>query len=240
MTDKARLLEKYFEKTLSPEEQDTLSFLVESDPSFAAELAFQKQLQASITLSERESLKRKLQAYENEQVVTKPFRRTRKSWLAVAAVAAIALVIFTLQLGKEADLAALYASNYTKYPNVVAPVVRGDNSTMSLKDSAFAAYESKLYQSSILMFERLYVADSAEQYPFYIAMSLMEVEDYNQALHILELHKWSASYKPLSDWYRALCYLKTGDKKQAKDVLNKIMEQKSFNFERAIILLDKL
>ncbi|MCL6460280.1 MAG: hypothetical protein I4O51_00205 [Flavobacterium micromati] len=67
-----QLLENFFTGILSMEDQKYLQVLLESNPKFAAEFAFQKHLKKAITFNEREALKKKLQFFDATVPDVKP------------------------------------------------------------------------------------------------------------------------------------------------------------------------
>ena len=137
--DNEKLINKYFEDTLTSEEQLMFNSMLESDTAFAEQLTFEKQVRAAIHLHERFKLKQKLQAFENQQFKTKSLK---KIWLVAASLLFILTSYWVYSLSSK-NTEKIFANYYQAYPNTLAPIVRGVEQVDSLQFVAFELYEAK-------------------------------------------------------------------------------------------------
>lgn len=234
--DKEQLLERYFEHQLSEEEQNILQNYLDTDASFAEEFAFQKNVKQAITLNERAELKKKLQSFEPQ--------KSTKNWISKWSVAASIAVVLGAGywfMNQSPDTVELYDQYYQSYPNVVAPTVRGE-STTDLKSQAFYEYDSGNYPKSYELFSQLYATDKDDYALFYSSLSLIEMDKPQEAIALMnqfDLNK-NNGFTPYFKWYKALSYLKIGEKEKATELLQSLSENQNPQQEQARKLLKEL
>lgn len=235
--DKASLITRYFEGTLTAEEKLRLNELIKSDKSFADQFDFEKKTKAAITLEERQKLKAKLREFETESSGRK--RRNRKTWIPIAAAILILIGVISIFNSKQTSNSDLFAEYFEPYPNTVAPLVRGENSDDN-KTEAFKAYESSDFKSASIFFNRLFENHGAEYARFYEAVSLMADRQFESSKTIFATTVWSEEYSEKVNWYLALNYLHLEQNKNARTILENIVEAKSYQHENAKELLKKM
>jgi hypothetical protein len=232
--EKETLINHYFEKLLSVEEQKQFDLLMESDVDFAKEVAFQKSLKKAITLNERAELKRKLTSFEPKKAKVKSF----KIWYAAASLFLIAGLGFYFSQNSNT---AIYEEFYQSYPNVVAPTVRGEQKE-DIKSEAFYEYDSGNYEKSLALFSAIYESEKDDYALFYKALSQMELQKTNDAINTFkqfDLNKNNA-FTPFVKWYLALAYLKDNQKENAMQLLKSLSENENPQQEMAQKLLTEL
>lgn len=229
------LINSYFEGTLTPQDRLLFDKLMETDPSFSEQVTFHEMIKAAIALETRDSLKSKLQEFEDEQIS----KSRGKKWLYVAASIAVLLGISLFFVDQKPTANKLYAQYFEPYPNTVAPVVRSD-SDKNLKSDAFAAYESENYEKASQLFVRIASTEKEEFAYFYNAMSLMKLERVSEAADILSKTEWTESYKDKSLWYLSLCRLKQNNLLETKELLRKLIQKNGFKYKEAESLLREL
>lgn len=234
--DKEQLLERYFEHQLSEEEQNILQNYLDTDASFAEEFAFQKNVKQAITLNERAKLKQKLQSFESP--------KSTKKWISKWSVAAsIAFVLGASYwfMNQSPDTIELYDQYYQSYPNVVAPTVRGE-STSDLKSQAFYEYDSGNYPKAYELFSQLYANDKDDYALFYSSLSLIEMDKPQEAIALMDQFDLTKNngFTPYFKWYKALSYLKIGEKEKATELLQSLSENQNPQQEQARKLLEEL
>lgn len=231
------LITKYFEQQLSEEEKLLFESLLQNDAEFAKEVAYQKNVKKAITLNEREALKQTLQSFESNK---KQPKKTYQFW----AIAAVFLLFFGglawFQFIQDSPK-KLYQEYYQSYPNVVAPVVRGEGER-NLKSDAFYEYDSGNYEKSLELFSKIYSEEAVDYALFYQAMSLMELNRYEEAIILFDQFKLSDnnSFSPFVKWYKALSYLKLNQKEKAVPLLNELAEKENPQQQMAKNLLGEL
>ena len=231
--EKNDYIEKYFEGTLSPEETIMFNKLLEEDAVFAASFEYERNVKRAITLNERKALKQKLQSFE------KPKKSYK--WLYVAASIAVVFGVFTWNSLFVTNYDSLYSEYYQTYPNTVAPTVRGEVSD-DVKSNAFYAYDSGDYMKAIALFSKIYTKDGDDYAIFYKGLSFMELEKYQEALAVFELHDYTKenAFTPFFRWYTALINLKLKNKSETIVLLEKLSQTDNPQKEAATRLLEEL
>lgn len=236
MEEKEELIEKYFEHSLSAQEQDLFNEYLKNDKEFAAEVLFQKNVRQAIQANKREELKLKLSSFE------KPFRNRKKFviWYAAAAII-VASAVGLLILNQNPDPGKLYEAYYHTYPNVIAPTVRGADAD-NLKSQAFYEYDNGNYKTSLKLFSQIYEKDHDDYALFYLSLSLVELNRHEEAIASFErfdLNK-NNGFTPFVKWYKALSYLKTNQKGKAIILLESLAQTTNPQQEMAEKLLSEL
>ncbi len=226
------LIQKYFEGRLSLTERTTFDALL-SDIEFAAEVRFQENLKKAITAQERKKLKVKLQSFESK-------KSTFPKWLAYAAsiliIVGITYWIYILNPSND----KLYSQYFETYPNVVEPIIRNNDGETTIRLQAFEAYENGAYEKSAELFNGIVESSGDEPARFYLALSLMNLEDLSEASEILSQTTWSPKFSDKALWYLALCQLKLGNIPESKSTLRIIAESGGYQSKEAAELLNKL
>jgi hypothetical protein len=232
--DKETLINTYFEKLLTAEEQKLFDSLMESDTDFAQEVAFQKNLKKAIILNEREALKKKLASFENRKPEAQPF----KIGYAAASILLICGLGFYFSQNSSTSV---YNEFYQTYPNVVAPTVRGENGT-DIKAEAFFEYDNGNYEKSLALFSEIYEAEKDDYALFYRALSQMELQKTTEAIVTFKQFDLSKNnaFTPFVKWYLALAYLKEDQKENAMPLLKSLSETENPQQEMALKLIKEL
>ena len=215
--DHEELIEKYFAKSLNNDEKSMFDQLMQTNDTFREQVVYEEQVQKAITLNERQALKKKLQSFE-----TKKTKRNYTIWYAAASFA-VMLGIGFWTFSNDVDTNAVYEEYYQSYPNVVAPTVRGENST-DIKSEAFYSYDSGDYAKALTLFSKLYDTEKEDYSLFYKSLSLMELKRYDEALTSFEqfdLQK-NNGFTPYVKWYKALTLVKLEQEEKALVLLQEL------------------
>ncbi len=238
--DKEILIEKYFEKQLSSNEKQLFDEALKNDEEFKTAFDFEKSVKDGIHFQERDALKKMLQGFEEKpQKKIIPFRNWL--WLGAAASLVIGFSLW-LFLGNQASSEELYLSYYQSYPNVVAPIVRGEN-TQDEKLRAFAAYEEENYPMAQTLFHQLFEKTKEEYAIFYEGQCYFASGETQKGIQLLECFNFSDNkypFKTQQKWYLALGYLKLGEVEKAKKYLQILVGYENIQKENAGNLLEKL
>ena len=236
--DKEKLINKYFEDTLTSEEQLMFKSILESDAAFAEQLTFEKQVRAAIHLQERLKIKQKLQIFENQQF--KP-QNLKKIGLVAASLLFILTSYWVYNLSSK-NTEKIFANYYQAYPNTLAPIVRGVEEGDSLQFVAFELYEAKKYAESIEIFEKLYARNNNPSYILYIAICQVELQNFTTAISTFNKlqEEKNIDLKASSYWYLALIYLKQNDKAKATEYLQKLETFNNAYSQQSVEVLKKI
>ena len=235
--DKELLIAKYISKTLSTEEQTMFERLLDTDKAFKDEVKFQESVKLAATAKGHQQLKSRFQALEKEIVSTK---NRSVWWLAAASILVLVTCVFYFfNMNVSSD--ELYANYYEPAKNIVHPIVR-DIKEKDTKTNAFIAYQKKDYKTAQQLFSAIYVSTNESEFLFYEAISLLEINNIDDAIIRLESHKnYTDALSPKTNWYLALAHLKNNNITEVKSILNDIIIDKSaFKFKEAKALLKKI
>lgn len=247
MTD-FKLINKYFNDTLSDQEYVLFNKLLQEDPAFKEEFLFQKDLKKALQLNQRESLKATLQGFEKDLEQKKNIF-TSKTWLAAASVIillGIGALIFNSYSNK--DPRKLYVEYFEPYRNIIRPVERGEDDG-SIETKAFQAYENGEFYKAINLFNSVesIEEEDSDYIDFYKAISLMALDKNKEAADLLlpiatEVEKGDYDLTQKANWYLALTYLNSGEIEKARSQFYRISHDDAFTFkkEEAEEILDKL
>lgn len=162
---------------------------------------------------------------------------------AVASIAAILIISIGLWTYFSAPIknAELFASNYQPY-KIVSKQLRSATDKEPGFNEAVDLYKSQNYgKASLLLKNKINMGDESAKTIFLYALTLIENEDYNQAiLEFKDIIAQFDNYQIESKWYLSLCYLKTDKTDKAVSLLTELSSTKNYYRERALKLLDKI
>ncbi len=230
------LIENYILGTLSTEETKTFNELLKNDVSFKKEVEFHKNLQKVAEFEDDAAFKKQLQQFENE---FQPKKSNYTKWLAAASVAILIGVgsMFYFQTTSNQEL---FAENFEPYRNIIQPIVRGEVSD-NIKTHAFTAYEKGDYKQAITLFSEMQKTETETYYSFYKANSYLALDNAVEAIPLFVNYiAIKGEFSEKAYWYLALAYLKEESSSEAKQILRKITEAKTYNYKKAAILLKQL
>lgn len=226
--NKEALLQKALNNKLSEEERAAFKELLTKDTAFNEEFIFQESVKKAIQAEERNSLKNKLKARQQEQ--PKP----RKWYWAAAAIMAVALsVTFWFMNQPKPDL---FVENYTKFPNIIAPLTRSETNLTEL-ETAFKAYDTGDYNKAYQLLGEFPDENFAA---FYQGICLIEMEKYNEAILHFEEISFQDEYENHRLWYVSLLYIKQNRTEKAKAILEDLAAGQSVWREESTRLLTKI
>lgn len=244
MMDKEILLLKYFDGSLSEEEKVVFNQFLEEDDEFKSQFLLEKDVQAVIREENRIGLKKKLQRFETErETVSTGNKRTWWKPLSIAASIILLLGASWLLFNSNAfnGQEQLFANNYEKYPNTVYTITRSDVSDDSLERMAFEAYETNNYDAAIEYLLDLKEKTRLDYVDFYLGQSYLANENYLKAIdRFQEIIEINSEFKQEAYWYAALANLKLDQNKEAKQLLEELVQNKKYKFKEASELLKKL
>lgn len=232
-----KLIEKYFEQTINDEEKHLLNKMLAEDADFRLEFEFYSELKNAITISEREKIKKEVQALALPRNTPAFYL---KRFLPYAAGLLLVISAWIYLSTRSEDNEKLYLAYYEVYPNTEVSNTRNDFSQSSTIKDAFIAYDTEDYEEADRLFGLAQVESNTEYIRFYRAVSLMELGSHKEALELFSDDNWSESYRGKVLWFQALCYLKLGKNKEAKKALEVLSNDYPFKTEEAKELLSKL
>lgn len=233
-------IQDYIDGLLTAEEKQAFEQELAGNRELQEELALQQRLNAVIgkQLSSEENsqaLKNTLQQLNKDYFTRKQPAKVvsfKKTWIALAAAACIAIAIVTSGI--------FSSTNYEALPQMTTTITRGSN-TDSLYNEAVTAYTKKEYLLAINALNQLAMTDSANAaVHYYLGLSLIGEKTYPRAASVLEtVANGPSVYKEDAAYFAGLAYYKTGDTKKAALYLQQVPAGSSY-YKKAQKLLGKV
>ncbi len=241
--DRTALVEGYVLGTLSAVDMAEAEVLRTSDAAFNEEVEILQALRQAIARSEHNDIRQMLQKFERQRQTApvKTITKRIKGW----AIAASLLLVCSLAywLYPDGNLTTdLYASYYKTMPNIVLPVVRGQQE-QDAATLAFAAYEQANYLKAETLFATIYESKNEPYALFYQGMCKLELGDAAGCIMLLESTSFGNERYPLADysvWYLALANIKLNKLEKAVQQLELAAQQGKPYETQASALLTKL
>ncbi len=245
MPDTLEYIEAYFTQALSAEEKKTFEVRCEKDEAFAREVAFYLTARSAA----RELLmEQKQNAAAVKEVAATGYRQKApvrkmplRTWITYAAAACVILfvaVYFVVTSSSPQQLANNYIrENYTELGKTM------DTSRDSMQ-LGIEAYEQKEYERALSFFEGVRrsnpeKADAAK----YAGLAYLQTKNYDKALESFEQLSAMKGLYNSGDMLSAVTLLlrdQPQDKSRAKQLLQKVVDEKEEGSEEASEWLKKL
>ncbi len=237
------LMERYFDSELNVEEMATFSARLQNDELFRSLVEREKIIIGAIrnqglldNLHYLKSVEEKIQGNHAHHSVARI-----RTWYYYAAAAVVALLISVkVLLPGQATSDELFAEYFTPYPNVFEPTMRGTDITTK-RTEAFQAYEAKNYKQAAVLFNELLAAKKESEILFLLGntnLMLGQVTDARD--NFVTLINDFDDMDLQSKWYLSLCYLKDGDRDNARKILRELGETEISYASKAKELLEKV
>jgi tetratricopeptide (TPR) repeat protein len=248
-------IEDYLRGNLSEDEKKLFEDKLKSDPAFAEEFDLNKRLENAIVNDDidnfREILKnihKKLYPEsEPAKSGTKRLLHTALKYWKIAAVVFIILipltVIMYIMINDSRSNSEIFYRNYERYPTF------SDYRSMfkDVKDSTFIDglnnYKNGDFTVAVGYFNQVVENDETNiAAKFLLGISYIEITNYNRAIYSFEyvIESGDTLYSQQAEWYLALCFIKIGKTNDAKSLLQRIIDNDGFYFDKAIKLLKEL
>ena len=254
------LIEKYLEGNLTAKEKAEFELRLAKDTELAKQFAEMQDFMLSMQVFGRNELKNELKAVAEAEALPADLfaestqKKTVKSegkvrpllsrkMVGIAAVV-LALLVPTIILLNNQTVAPekLYKEYFAVYPNMVAPIVRGNASQKPL-EQAMEAYEGGDYNTAIQKLQNLKVpASKKEGVQFYLAMAHLAKGEAKIAVEQFQKLQTQTlnNYQEQTQWYLAMAYLANKEVALCKQQLQKLAAKNGFYQKKAQALLSKL
>jgi tetratricopeptide (TPR) repeat protein len=135
----------------------------------------------------------------------------------------------------------IFANYYHKYKtdNIIASRLTFENSKLT---NAAKVYNEGNYQAAIIQLQEIIKTDTTNINAYFLlGISFMEVQNYPDAITSLSyVIDQNSDIMEQTEWYLALCYLKTKRIYRAASILNKIANSDSYYKSMAVKILKKI
>ena len=251
-------IERFLNNQLSEDEKNAFLKRMEGDPEFNKKVQIEAQLAASLNDQDWSLIENtdtdEINAYEvafkeNQQLkdaISKAHKgyknsinKKKRHWVFYVAAAIILILIIpnVLGIGKQSNK-ELYVS-YLKDTHIMALVDRNDSHNTLAE--AQALFDKKEYKAVIEILTQVLDSTNNSNVYFYLAISQMELEAYNEAEHTLnKLIQSDFLDAQAGYWYKSLLYLKSDQVEKSKKELTTIIENSYFKKPAAAALLKEL
>jgi tetratricopeptide (TPR) repeat protein len=240
------LVEKYFDAELNDSEKKLFTDRVDNDENFRSLVEEERVLIGAIRYQGIGDNLQYLKALESSIQDQQKFSISRisRNWYYVAAAAVIGILLLSKVMVSTFSPTPdqLFQAYFAPYPNMFEPTVRGnDNASLSPKTEAFQAYEQRDYARAVVLFNELRVTKEEAGVLLLLGNANLILGDIEAAKeNFTTLNKEFDELDMQAKWYLSLCFLKSGDMKQAKAILKELGDTEISYATRARELLKKV
>ena len=201
-----------------------------NDDKIDDELQFEKDLQSALGKESRQLMKDKLVQLDQKIVA-------RQSMNKFFIIIGILLLLFMASLIVWNNMQSnsnefntktteeVFAMRFEPYPNIVAPIVKGDNDVTD-REKAFQLYEQGNYAAALPLLNELTFAKNDTVAMFYHANILLKNGDTKQAINQFKtiIKSKNQTFVQPAEWYLTLAFVKN----------NQIEETRKFAYDNII------
>jgi tetratricopeptide (TPR) repeat protein len=235
-------LENYYEGRISTSEKEAFEKLVASDAQVAADLQNYILSKTAISSASNERLKKRL--IESGKDLSMKDNRNAPYIRYLAIAASIAVIIglgwamfHFLRPHKSAE--EIYLSYYQR-PDITEFTVRGEDNDSSqlFWDQGLNYYANHKIDKAAAEFNKLIrmnKANSASKAYFMLALCYMEMNDTQRAIQTFGRVSDQSNFVYMKQYYSALCLIKMEKKKDASDLLLKIVKDENHPYRKKAI-----
>ena len=242
-------IERYLLLKMTPEEQTAFESAIEQDASLKEQVLLHKALyniddedtwidfngdkevlknEAALFRSKETSqFTQQLRAFKENQPKATALKKSRPYLTTIAATAAILIAVVLISYPKQPDLQALYTS-HASWDELPSLITKGNNAERSIQQLEYS-FQAKDYDQVVILTDKLLIEhpEYKAQILLYSGVSLLEMNENIPAIARFDMLIESNSIDAHKGyWYKALSFLKQGDKTSCIETL-KIITQNS-------------
>jgi tetratricopeptide (TPR) repeat protein len=242
------IIENFYEGRMSSPERETFERLINTDAEAAAEVQNYILSRTAITSASNDRLKKHLLDSGKGLEIPEKGRPSFTRYLAIAASMAILtglgwvlFLLFHTQKSPE----EIYLSFYQR-PDVSEFTVRGEDSDSSQLFWArgldyYASHKIKMAAAEFNKMIRINKTISASRAYFMLALCYMDMNETRMAIQTFEQVSDQSDFVFMKQYYSALCLIRMEKKKDAADLLQKIVRDQNHPYRNnAIRILREL
>lgn len=236
--DYSGFIEKYLNETMEKDELKWFREEMEMNPSLSDEVQMHRDIGDAILNEETLEFRAQISSlFDKREPVSKPETSRAISIphsvrVAVASFAALIMIGTGLYMYTHRTIPAdkLFEMYYEPYDGLMN-VRSSNNEVANILVSAMHKYENKEFESALLLFETALATDM-NNIPsrFYSGISYMATERFSIAETTFNkvIDQNDNLFIEQAEWYLSLCYLKTGEKGKARELLNTIAKTEGY------------
>jgi tetratricopeptide (TPR) repeat protein len=236
------MLENYYEGRMSHSEKESFEKLLISDARVAEELRNYILSKTAVDNAAKERLKEHLKLSGKDLQISDhrkaPFTRFLAIAASIAIIVGLGWVIF-LSIHHKKSNEEIYLSYYQR-PDITEFTVRGnDNDSSQLFwDQGLDYYANHKIEKAAAEFNKMLLikkAASASEAYFMLALCYMEMDDTQKAIQTFGQVSDQSNFVYMKQYYSALCLIKMDKKKEASDLLLKIVKDQNHPYRKNAI-----
>ena len=240
-----RLIEAYLDGSLEKDKADEIKARADNDVEFAELIRLHKEINESIRDDELDGLRRSLRKLTAKHSIS----RTRELFPLYKLVQIAAGLLFIILLGTVAirwffpgnSSEAIFEKYYVKYePDVIT---RSGNMFKSSLENAQFQYQVGNYTEGARLLVELVSYDTQNYMAwYYLGLANIELHQPDEAINDFSKISpdWNNPHLIHRNWYLALCFIKTGQEKQAIPLLKSLSAGDGYYAERAGKILSRI
>jgi tetratricopeptide (TPR) repeat protein len=236
------ILEKYYEGRMSKSEKDAFEKLVVSDAEVAGDLQNYVLSKTAIAAGSNQRLKKHLIGSGKSLPVSGQTKAPFTRYLAIAASIAILIgigwLIFQFVHPQKSN-EEIYIAYYQR-PDINEFTVRGEDndSGQVFWDLGLNYYANHKIDKAAVEFSKIIQINktvSASKAYFMLALCYMEMNDTQKAIQTFGRVSDQSNFVYMKQYYSALCLIKMDKKKEASDLLLKIVKDQNHPYRKNAI-----
>lgn len=242
-----RQIEEYIEGTLNGEDLVKFEKELTENSDLRKEIILRKQINESLKEKDILALREKLRSIHEDSKIRDmksmvPDTKTRMLRLLRNSVAVLVILVGVISviryMGNTTE--NIYTKNY-KLPE--AGIERSTEKNLLLMNEGHLLYSQGKYEDAIPKYLQV-VSKNSDDYVahFYLGASYQNTNDFNNAISRYNkvIAHGDNEYIEEAEWFRALCYLKLGEKKNARKELLAIQNRNGDYSKEARVVLRKM
>ena len=231
-TNRMDYIDRYLEKSLTPEEEKIFEQNLQNDTELMQELSSHRLFVDAIKLHGRKDLRRMMSEWDDQsdetfEIHSEPEKRSTFRWYYAAAAMLILLVsVFVIVQYIDDDQGDIVARYYEPYVFIPEQTRGAEEVVQSAQ--IFYDYEHGQYEKVIESIKQSDASDRSDLLQFLLANSYQALDKYEEAIPIYEfIIRTNSDYVLGAKWYLSLCYLSTDRPTEAKSILQELSKAPS-------------
>ena len=236
------LIEKFFGGELDEQQNKVVTDRLDTDEQFKDLYNKEKILIKGIRHAGMQSDLAFIKTLENSFEQNHFSEKSKTLWkpLAIAASLSLFMLAYFLYTAKPETPEELFQAYFKPYPNVVDPIVRGENA-INKRTEAFEAYENGDYAKASRLFNDLLKEKKEAGILLLLGnANLMLGKNAEAKENFITLSKDFDELDLQAKWFLSLCYLRSGDVENARKMLKELGETEVSYATKAKELLKKV
>ncbi len=251
MTENQAQIERYLSRQMSKSEEAAFEQLMREHPELKDEVFLAAYLEAADRVQEKERWKAIAQAEDLHKQTMDPGQVAAgakvRPWQTLQMLVRIAALVLLIGL----PLGIYFYTNSANYQvnrylrdAHPPPEITRDDSRGEITDwgAVRDAYLNEEYSEVIRILENAQATDrNSDDRRFYLGLAYLYTAEYQAAQAQLQATIAAESvYREEAEWFLALAKIKTGSRREARDILEKIVREEQWKAEAAERVLQKL